>query len=88
LEAQAELNQARVKCISDFAHSAALIQSIFRQLEVRVIEQVKKLCAELHSSALLEGILQNGKVLVDEVRTDQSVAPYAAHTPSSWKGKD
>ncbi len=64
LEAQAELNQARVKCIADLAHPA-LVEAVFRQLEVRMIEQVKELRAELHSLAFSDKeILQNGEILV------------------------
>ena len=70
LEAQAELNQAGVVCIADLAHRA-LIQPIFRQHEICVIEQVEELRAELHSLTLSDReILQNRKILVDEVRTN------------------
>ncbi len=53
-EAQAELNQARVKCIADLPHPA-LVEAVFRQLEVRVIEHVEKLCAKLQVHGLVEG---------------------------------
>ena len=70
LKAQAELNQAGVVCIADLAHRA-LIQPIFRQHEICVIEQVEELRAELHSLTLSDReILQNRKILVDEVRTN------------------
>ena len=88
LETQAQLNQARVIGIADLAHGA-LVEAVFRQLEVCVIEKVEELCAELHSPALREGkILQHGEILADEVRTDQRVAPDVANTSGSGKGKD
>ena len=88
LEAQAELNQARVICIADLAHPS-LVEAVFRQLEVCVIEGVEELRAELRSPPLRDGkIFQNGEILADEMRTDQRVASDVANTSGSWKGKD
>jgi len=53
LETQTELNQARVICIADLAHRS-LVEAVFRQLEVCVIEEVEELGVVLPLFAVSE----------------------------------
>jgi len=46
-ETQGDLNQAGVVCIALLVHRAGLVQVIFRQHKIRMIEQVEKLRSEL-----------------------------------------
>ena len=57
--------------------------------EIRMIEDIEKLGAELHVETLTEPeIFQSGKVHVAETKVAENIAPHGAERSQSWRKHD